>query len=192
MSDENLVIMNVCPILRVQMDDRLKYIFEQIKHWLGFAEAKNAMLLVLNVTLVIAEADNLLDGLDSQFLAIAMIASLSCLTISTIIILYSFIPNIGKLKPNSDDSEVPNNINLLFYGDISLVDGPKKYLASLYSKYKENIPSEFVPFEVELASEIIYDSKITVRKYKLFRLGLIIDSLAIIIPLISLIIKTIL
>lgn len=174
------------------MDDKLKYIFEQIKHWLGFAEAKNAMLIVLNITLIIAEADNLLDGLDSQFLSIALLASLSCLAISTLIILYSFMPYIGKPKQSSDDSTVPIDINLLFYGDISLVDGPKKYLASLYSKYKENIPSEFVPFEVELASEIIYDSKITVRKYKLFRLGLIIDSLAIIIPLISLIIKTIL
>ena len=36
------------------MEERLKYVFEQVNHFLSFAEAKNAMLIVFNITLLIA------------------------------------------------------------------------------------------------------------------------------------------
>lgn len=112
---------------------------QQTNYWLSFAEAKNAAIIVFNVTLIGLLFDSLNEN-HIMFLISSILFVVSCL-----ISLYSFLPNMNSKAKNTIDEENCER-NLIFYGDIAL------------SKLAK-----------DAASEVHINSQITVNKMNLFK-----------------------
>ncbi len=163
------------------MEEKLKDIFDNVNNWLKFAEAKNATLIAGN-GLVIFGIAKLLKDIEQYYLIYYLYFVIAVLGVSFCIALISFIPNI-KL-PNYLFKE--NNLgesNLLFFGSICKYD-ETSYLKEL--KESLNITDEKVlesKFNKMYAQQIIINSKISMKKYQLFNLGLHITLFAILSPI---------
>ena len=129
----------------------------------------------------------------SFWLVIILLVSISLLLISSIIVLFSFLPFMGKLEPQTTTASTVDisDINLLFYGDIAKITDASAYVRFLHSKYKRKSIEEISCIEKEYAQEIIYNSLLAVRKYKLFKYGLYFTISAISTPFIPLVIGVI-
>lgn len=106
---------------------------------------------------------------------------------STIISLISFMPKLNKLDDSDvdEDSNSTTNNLLNFFGDIKKYSSSKQYLRDVYYKYfNMEQTSNFPLIEQDYAKEIIINSQITNRKFKLFKWCVIIDILATIMLLI--------
>lgn len=159
-------------INNMNLTDLLDKIFSNVNYWLSFAEAKNAM----NIAAVIAllsiildvQAGNLLIGLSSVLLIISGVISFA-----------SFIP-ILHIKKN-DQKDIKKE-NLLFYDDI------KKYSEQEYLKktkeYFDGKDGSKEKLNSFLSEEIVINSKITSRKYKMFKLAMILNILSLILLII--------
>jgi hypothetical protein len=165
------------------MEDRLRFIYSDINDWLSFAEAKNGALLAANGALVVS-ALGLIDGkvflyrwAEYYFYSFVLLSSLSGL-----LCLISFLPQIEipmvRARSPSDAHD-----NLLFYGDICDHDA-STYLKALCSRY--DFPLDRIePFERDLAESIIVNSRISMRKYRLFRAAVWLDVTALVTPVFS-------
>lgn len=152
--------------------------------WLNFAEAKNAALIAVNIA-VIAVVANLFDKvriLTVIMVAVAMVSSLICL--------YSFLPNLIN-KPDNKGRSSSTNPNLIYFEDVDAIatadDSVETYIKQVAEKYFPDKSLDKIKsnnFIYDLASEIIINSQITVRKYKLFKWALKVDLLAFILTVI--------
>lgn len=177
MSEENNVL------------DELKHILEEVKIWLHFGEAKHGALLAINLILIFKCTDFFINIKENQIIGskVFLIIIMTLYLFSTIISLISFMPKLNKLDDSDvdDDSKSITNNLLNFFGDIKKYSSSKKYLRDFYYKYF-NIEqtSNFPLIEQDYAKEIIINSQITNRKFKLFKWCVIIDILATIMLLI--------
>lgn len=147
--------------------------------WLSFAEAKNAALIALNLAMCGVIVKWIGKPIDSFCVKRLLIADLALFIISLLIALFSFFPNLSKTpKINSDSKKKDSNFNLIFYGDIQSFSSAEEYIRyfCLQCKYplSETLKRPFIDF----ANEIIINSQITVRKYKLFKCALNFDIFA--------------
>lgn len=163
------------------MKEKLKEIFDNTNNWLNFAEAKNGALIAINSTLIIEIFSNLFDQKINvnSCLGISILFSLGLLLISNGIALWSFKPMTDKfVNTGSNDY---NDLILMFYGDIAKCKNATQYVLSLYKNYFNDYTKnekDINKQEIDYAREIIYNSKITVRKYKFFRWALNLTILA--------------
>lgn len=150
--------------------DELKAVFENVCHWLEFAEAKNAALIAFNIAVVAAIMT--LNSIST----ISALLILLCLS-SVFVSILSFLPNVNL----PDISRSPHSNNLLYYSDIAQYS-PEKYLADFATKYYQ--------IEIQLsknlllddyASEIVANSRIAVKKYRCFTIAAWLDILAVLI-----------
>lgn len=153
----------------------LEDIFNNVNHWLGFAEAKNGAVaaLVLAWLAVIQEYKS--D--DECIFWVTFILS----GISLCIALISFMPNTSEVI--SDISEATITIeridnensrdkkNLLFFTNIASYKDGVDYLKEIVSNYLtlDSIRLKELKYECDLADEIIQNSKICSQKYKFFK-----------------------
>lgn len=152
------------------MDDKLKAIFSIAHEMVKFSEAKNAILIALNGSAILGILKIISDAkICSPWINYYMCTFIVFAISGLLISLMSFFPRI-KLPwllctgtPNSND-------NLLLYTDICKYD-EQTYLNSLVASMKEPA-KEHSPFEIFYANQIIVNSKIALRKYKLFRKAL--------------------
>ena len=144
---------------------------ERTNTWLSFAEAKNAALIAFNVSMIAVISDVLSDYM------VLLVILVILLLISTIVALVSFMPETKNVSSNEKDAQEDNN--LLFFGDIAKCNDRTDYIEKTKKRYflpidpekeNENINSD-------LASEILINSRLTVKKYNLFKLALMIDFL---------------
>lgn len=157
------------------MTDKLKEIFENVNNWLSFAEAKNAALVALESTIIIGFITSDIFKTYTMFISIIICICSFALLIS----LYSFIPSIGN-KTNKiiqylvklDKQNISKNMILFSYIAQYEEDqeGIKKYLEDIKREYE--ISCEIKQEHKDLAGEIIYNSKLAVKKYKLFGFSL--------------------
>lgn len=152
------------------VSEKLDSIFKIVNEWLKFAEQKNAALLVLNsgsiwgVSLMLRNQDTLSYG-GVTFSALGFFL----VFISSIICVFSFIPILHKPRHFLDLGIKSRFDNCLYFGDIAKYK-ESEYLALLSHKLgKED--NEYTLFELDFASQIISNSKITLSKYKKFKLS---------------------
>lgn len=134
-------------------NDFLEKQLDRVNSWLNFAEAKNVALIALNVSLLTIEYDS--------FNCVVCLLDI-LLVISILICLFSFWPDFSG-KGNSP----------IFYKDIA--ESEKEYYEMINDYFGEN---DIEKLNEELAKEIKANSKITMKKYKLFKVALAIDFVA--------------
>lgn len=150
--------------------DFLNSQLDRVNYWLSFAEAKNGALLALNVA-----ALALLSDFDTDYTVIWTFVVL-ILLISCAASLWSFFP-ITKKPPCEKEANYKNN--LTFWGDIAACPSGEylnKVLQQYFSQDAESAPSKLAQ---DMANEITSNSKIALRKYRLFKTALFLDVFAV-------------
>jgi len=168
------------------MDDKLKTIFTFVHEMVKFSEAKNAVFIALNASAILGILKILSDAkICSTWIKYYMYEFIFLTVIGLLISLLSFFPRIKLTwllcegKPSPDD-------NLLLYTDICKYNEPT-YLDALMTSMNEPL-RKYSQFEKFYANQIIINSKIALRKYKLFRKALWCTLAAILTPIIALLI----
>lgn len=165
-----------------RMETRLLTILAQVNDWLQFAEAKNAGLVALDVialTAIVSVLPSTEVEIAAPVSAGLLVAGL-LLVLSLAISLWSFIPRSDrrKLVPAAG-SPSPGANNLYFYGDVCGYQ-PRQLateIAIRYDRIRHYDPA-LHPSHVDLASQIIANSRITVTKNGNFRVATIAALLA--------------
>lgn len=151
---------------------------ERTNYWLSFAEAKNGAIIAINVALIA--------GLITVFdkAPIFCVIAISVFLVSCIVSLISFIPNT-KRRPDKNEIENTGEKNLLFYGDIASIGTIEEYIKLSINRYFSNEEMDIVNELVyDLASEVLINSRITVKKYKNFKNAVKIDFIALVMTII--------
>lgn len=153
------------------VSDELDGIYKIVNEWLKFAEQKNAALLVLNsgsvwgVSLMLRNQDTLsCGGVTFSALGFALIF------ISSLICVFSFIPTLYKPSYSPNLGKKSNFDNCVYFGDIAKYE-ESDYLALLNYKLGEEVEHSYSLFERDFASQIITNARITLAKYKKFKLS---------------------
>lgn len=160
-----------------ELIDHLEKVHASIAEWVKFAEAKNAALLVfdMSVLAVFQHFDK-----DAKCLCtLGMIV----IVISSLITLWTFSPNVGNKRnnrfKNSGQDNKPEGVNNLYYwGAIAACRNKEDFLRKTKDKYFPTILDKDVASEKrieDLAEEIYINSKIAANKYGLFKVALRID-----------------
>ncbi len=155
----------------LKTNDDLKYILDNVNGWLKYAEAKNiALLTILGVVLGLLVT--LFDILDIDNI---MLLSLIPVVLGCLILLRSLFPITAQ---NKDMLTEKNECkNLMFYGCIKNYICNKDEIKYLNDLGIEN-PSKL---EIDISNQIIYNSKITQKKFNYFTWSL---RVVLIVPLI--------
>lgn len=160
----------------------LQNIFDNVTGWLHFAEAKNAAIIAFNIALMAAifSFDLLL-----QYMFIFCI--LVILLIGSIAIsLWSFKPINSPLPKSKTPNISPNLIHFAYLAGLDC----NECLEQMYINYWEtphpNV-NDFTTIEKDYCDEIIQNSRITIRKQKLFEKGLIVDLISLVVLVICII-----
>lgn len=169
---------------RDKVIELLKDMLLRVNSWLTFAETKNAALLGFNVALI-AFAYKLQDDLGCT--AILEPVYVICLGVVFLAFL-SLCPNLlnySSPKTEITDSDKQKS-NLWFYGDIKKYS-ENDYVKELYKRYlgKDVKKNEITRLELDIAQEIIINSGIACRKYKLFKISCFAELAAIVLLVLS-------
>lgn len=169
---------------KLNHEEQLYKIFNNVNDWLKFAEAKNFGLLTLNAAIVfgltqITFSDN------SIIKIVAFYVFVPFSILSFIPCLISLFPIVTKIESKNKKGEIRNSMkivnylsnkidkdksfeNIHFYGylkDLKEEKFEKEFLEKTGSKDK------FTTYETELVTQILYNSRITSLKYKFFKIG---------------------
>lgn len=149
--------------------EKLEYILDNVNNWLKFAEAKNGTLLAINSAFLFGIIRIILTTkLEEEFSYCIAICFLISIT-SVVFCLLSFLPKLKIFLPESLNSISENNkLNSIYFGDISKLKNSKIYLEYLF---QENIIDNKLKndkFALDLANQIVVNSKIAKSKYKYF------------------------
>lgn len=153
--------------------EQLKYIFENVNSWLHFAEAKNGALIAFNVALLSVLFTREWTNVSVFTLIVIFIL------ISTGFSLFSFKP-LTKSIPKCQNKNIEKN--LLYCGYISSLE-LEDYMRALYKDYWNEPHFQMercANMERELCSEIIQNSRILMRKQKLFERAFYVDICALV------------
>lgn len=164
------------------MSRNLEYVLEQVNRWLAFAEAKNAMIVLINITLIIAEFNLIYDQILQLFVLNIFAVSAFLLGISSITALYSFLPKTGQGAKKAKDDKDHSVANLIHFGDISVINNANEYMRLYFARYSHDIDTAS-NFEIDLSGEILTNSQITMEKLRLFKLATWLTITAVFLPL---------
>lgn len=165
-----------------KIETRLLTILGMVNEWLQFAEAKNAGLVALDALGLAAILTILPSTAMPDVVAGGLMAASVLLLVSLGICLWSFLPrgDTGKLVPVS--RRLPRDSdNFYFYGDVCgyQPDQLAAAIAHRYDKLRHYDPADH-PSHVDLASQIVVNSRITVAKNELFRRATMLALLALV------------
>ena len=122
--------------MKINPEERLEFIFNNINNWLKFAEAKNGSILAFNGAAIFAllsitkKSPNIIAPTLIYLLLVTFIA---CVLLNLI----TFIPVLNALfskKMKQKQILNLNEVNLLFYGDIAKLPS-EDYLNRFYLTY---------------------------------------------------------
>lgn len=151
--------------------------FDRVNSWLLFAEAKNGTLLAINIAVIGCVIDKSEFKETTYFILI-----LIC--ISVFLCLLSFKP-VKKYSKKLGNNKA--NKNLVFYYDIGSFETKEEYADAVLNKYFPSI-TNVDSYIMDLAEEILINSRITIRKYTLFKSAMMIDLVTIVVVLVSILI----
>ncbi|PQJ76407.1 Pycsar system effector family protein [Polaribacter glomeratus] len=165
------------------MNKELLEIHSNVKDWLKFAEAKNAMLIAFNAASIYGVSKlpflNKTEGLnfiDAYFSFVIIL-----LIFSTVTCLISFVPRLKFIHlsiSNNKDKE-----NIFFFEHLG-GSSPKKILESLKAK---GVKEEFSEIDEDIAVQIHSLANVTRNKYSFFTIAVWFTVAACITPLIAVI-----
>lgn len=166
------------------MNEKLKTIFTVVHEMVKFAETKNAVLLALNGSAVlgilkIISDDNICSIWIKYYLFGFIFFAIIGLTTS----LLSFFPRLKLPFILCEGNPSPDD-NLLLYTDICKYN-EHSYIDALATSLNEPA-KKHLPFDMFYANQILVNSRIALRKYKLFRIALWCTLAAILTPIIAL------
>jgi hypothetical protein len=157
------------------MEQKLTQVFALVNEWLRYAEAKNGALAALAAA-ALATVSNVLAtaaALTTTFKVLGVTTAV-CFAFSCSIALLSFVPLVNRPKLSSDRKGVNDaeKDNLLFFGDLCKYT-PTEFLDSMTRRYFEK--DEYVAadekYYLDLAEQIIVNSRITAIKFRFFKVG---------------------
>lgn len=165
-----------------EFKEHLEKQLERVNSWLSFAEAKNAALIAFNIALLAVLAQ--MHSEFSLFCDVLMIV----FVISTGISLWSFIPNTTNRPQKSTNND--SDLNLIFWSDIAKISSEEVYIEKTIEKYHFSITQDEAKskLNIDIAKEIVINSRIALRKYSLFRKGLLVDIIMLAVTVILLVI----
>lgn len=161
------------------MEERLRYILTTVNEWLKFAEAKNGALLVADIAILFGVFGLLNESTGQRvfiYLAIVLVI------VSAISSLVSFIPQL-KVFPLISKKRKGGKASLIFYGHIAEYE-PQSYVEALHVESGAE-PTVIASIEVDYAQQIIMNSRIAMRKYLCFNVGLCLTVLALLFSLVA-------
>lgn len=167
------------------LDELLEKNFSNVNSWLNFAEAKNAA----NIAFVVACIAAIFDLQDVN--GILYILCISFI-ISGIISLISFLPRLENKVDRKTFSFLKNEKrkakedNLIFFENIKLYSGDT-YIQQICKTYFSENEYNPTKYQLDLSDEIVYNSNIASRKYKLFKIAVDLDIIAFLLLAISII-----
>src|SRR5690606_22776252 len=142
-------------------------ILSDVNQWLHFSEAKNAVLVTFDLALVVGIGTIATTGigLPESFTVLSTVVCLGLMA-SAIIALSSFFPSFLKFL----DSEVGDSYegNVFYFGDLSSASSCD-FLTEIYRKASGH---ERTAFDVDLANQIVTNSRIAIRKLRVFTFAL--------------------
>lgn len=165
------------------MNKELLEIHSNVKDWLKFAEAKNAMLIGFNTASIygVAKLPFLDSTKDTGFLGVYFSFVIILLIASTVVCLISFVPRLKFILISISNSEDKNNI---FFFEHLGKSTPKKILESLKAK---GVTEEFSEIDKDIAVQIHTLADVATRKYSLFTIAVWITVSTYVSPLVALI-----
>jgi hypothetical protein len=144
------------------MEQKLKEVFSTVNDFLKFAEAKNGALIAFNSGAVWASLSFLKDCNDTGI--IFTFSSFALMNIvSLIIAFWSFIAITDNTTKGGQSAH--HDDNLAFFGHIAKLH-EDELIKAISTKY--NIASSNESIEKDIANQIVINSRITLRKFKLF------------------------
>lgn len=159
-----------------ELDELLEKNFSNVNSWLNFAEAKNAANIAFVVACIAA-----IFSLDDMNVLLYILCLF--LIISGMCSLVSFLPRLG----NKVASKIPSNFknrkrkakedNLIFFENIKEYSGDT-YLKQVCKLYFDENKYNPTKYQLDLSDEIVYNSDIVSRKYKLFKVAVYLDIVA--------------
>ena len=156
-----------------KVETRLLTILEMVNEWLQFAEAKNAGLVALDALGLAAILTILPSSEVPDPVAWGLAAASLLLLLSLGVSLWSFIPrsDMGKLISAARRQPRPTD-NLYFYGDVCgyRPDHLAAEIARRYDKIRAYDPAQH-PSHVDIASQVVANSRITVAKNRCFKVA---------------------
>lgn len=159
-------------------EEYLQKIFSNINEWLKFAEAKNFGLITLNAATVFGLSQTTFEA-NSTIKIVGFYVLTPFLFFSLFFSLISLFPILSKIEKG-------NKLKGILSWLSNFIDKEKKfenihyfgYLRTLKKsqfisefKLKTNSSEEFATYEVELVSQILYNSRIAWLKYQLFKIA---------------------
>ena len=168
------------------MEEKLKFIFNNVNDLLKFAEAKNGVIIAFNGAVIFQLFEIIKDINSSNIYFICLIVLIGFWILSFIIALISFFPIINNTLFSRKNKRKANKDNLIFYGDIAKYK-EEEYLQALSSSFKAEDYS-CTNFEKNCANQIIINSRIALNKFKCFQISLVLNLLGATIPLLILLI----
>ncbi len=159
-------------------EEQLQKIFTNVNEWLKFAEAKNFGLLSLNAAIVFGFTQTTFqDGSIIQKAGFYVFAPFALF--SFLAALISLFPIVSKIEKRAYAKSWINKFcnwidteakfeNIHFYGYLKDID-ESEFESKFLSKINVAVP--FIQYETELATQILYNSRITWLKYQLFKIG---------------------
>lgn len=151
------------------MDEKLKFIFDNINDWLKFAEAKAATLIALNGLAIFGILRLIKDMQLSDEIYIYIFAVIIQLVLSALIALTSLIPSLEMPWLFKTSNPDPKD-NIFYFESIAKHTGPS-FLDSLYAAVGESHKNNS-SYENMLSNQIVINSVIARRKFKLFKLSI--------------------
>lgn len=163
--------------LKRDIEDRLFNLLDRVIDWLKFAEAKNTSAVGLSSTALGVIVTFLVAGKTTiQPLAAAGLGiGVVVLMLSLMLAVASFLPSTDLDRMLLGERQPPGpNDNLLFYGHLARYEA-RALARAVAEHYFEHAGADVVPSKlaVDLAGQIVTNSRITVRKLALFRYSLL-------------------
>lgn len=164
------------------MSEDLKTIFTNVNDWLKYAETKNATLTAFNGAAIFGFLQAW-TVLPHEIITINILL----LAVSSLLAIISFSPQLSRILNRSQIStqdwpNVKNNINLLFFGDLSRLSTSQ--FTELYGEQsQQTLPYQPSAMDRSLISQILINSGIALNKNRWFRTAVRISIVTILLDL---------
>ena len=184
---------------KLNHEEQLYKIFNNVNDWLKFAEAKNFGLLTLNAAIVFG-LTQISFGDNNVIKTVGFYVFVPFSILSFLPCLISLFPIVTKIESKNKKGKIRNSMKFINYLS-NKIDEDKPfenihfygYLKDLKEdKFEEEFlkkigsADKFTKYETELATQILYNSRITSLKYKFFKIGAFLFFLGIIISVFAL------
>ena len=167
-------------------EEKLRFILYGVNEWLKFAEAKLGVLVAINGSVAFAALSLLNEQLQAGiYTRTALLLLALTNVISMMLCLASLAPCLFPIRC-AKSRGTRATVNLLYFGDIEALD-PKDYLARTAASRRERPRNSSGADLMDYAEQIVTNSKIAVKKYRLFTAGVQITGAGLVVAVVDMI-----